>query len=115
MANIEIMRPNRSEWTTCLVAEPHACKGIAYLEKKATEIEIGADSYRGRLNEVRQVVDEVAGRCPAFNHFHRKHGRKLKLEQLPCQKLRRHIEVERLGGQWTEHDYTVPAGRQYLP
>lgn len=115
MANIEIMRPNRSEWTTCLVVEPHACKGIAYLEEKTREIKIGSDFHRGKLDEVRQVVDKVAGRCSAFNYFHRKHGRNPKFEQLPCQILRQHISVDKLGGQWTEHDYTVPVGRQLLP
>lgn len=105
------MRPNRSERDTCLVAEPRACRGVKSLEGKAGQIETGADSYRDKLDGVRQDVDEIAGGCSAFNCFHRKHGRDSKLEQLPCQKLRRDILVDRLGGQWTEHDYTIPAGR----
>ncbi len=105
--NEEIIQPTRAERATCRSGCPVACAGV----QEFNQIAEGTQG-RQQVDDVRQAIDEIAGRCEIFNYYHQKHGRNQKLERLPCQIARRTIMVERLGGEWIEHEYSLPAGRK---
>ncbi len=100
---IYLTTPKWEEWKQCLEALPRICSQIADLQSKDLSIKSGNFHWRCDLDQTRQDIDFVAGKCHAFEVLHSRNlGDKRRYTELPCNNLRRLIITKRLSGKWKE-------------